>query len=157
MRDNFRNLRLNQLARSLTTFEAARLEARPQRGWSKAIREGLGMSLEEVGKALGQSKKRILDFEHAEAEDRITLRSLRRVANAMNCELVYALVPKSGSIIELAEKLRQRREHTQEQQTRDRVRQDVLGVEHTMALENQAAGEVDRLIEEETKRRLKKK
>ena len=115
------------------------------------------MSLEEVGKALGQSKKRILDFEHAEAEDRITLKSLRRVASAMDCELVYGLVPKSGSIFELAEKHRQRREHSLEQQIRDRVRQDVLGVEHTMALENQASGGVDRLIEQETKRRLRKK
>jgi predicted DNA-binding mobile mystery protein A len=157
MRDNFRNLLLNQLARSLSSFEAAQLEARPQRGWLRAIREGLSMSLEEVGRALGQSKKRILDFEHAEAEDRITLKSLRRVASAMECELVYALVPKSGSIAELAEKHRQRREHSLEQQTRDRVKQDVLGVEHTMALENQATGGVDRLIEEETKRRLKKK
>ena len=157
MRDNFRDLRLNQLARSLSSFETARLEVRPQRGWLRAIREALSMSLEEVGTALGQSKKRILDFEHAEAEDRITLKSLRRVASAMDCELVYVLVPKSGSIIELAEKHRQKREKSREQQTRDRVRQDVLGVEHTMALENQAAGDVDRLIEEETKRRLKKK
>jgi len=115
------------------------------------------MSLEEVGRALGQSKKRILDFEHAEADDRITLKSLRRVAGAMDCELVYALVPKSGSIIELAEQHRQRRKSRVEQKTRDRVREDVLGVEHTMALENQATGGVDRLIEEETKRRLKKK
>jgi len=157
MRDDFRNLRLNQLVRSLSTFEAARLQARPQRGWLRAIREGLNMSLEEVGKALGQSKKRILDFEHAEADDRITLKSLRRVAGAMDCELVYALVPKSGSIIELAEQHRQRRKSRVEQKTRDRVREDVLGVEHTMALENQATGGVDRLIEEETKRRLKKK
>ena len=157
MRDNFRNLRLNQVARSLSSFETARSEARPQRGWLRAIREALRMSLEEVGRALGQSKKRILDFEHAEAEDRITLKSLRRVASAMDCELVYALVPKSGSIIELAEKHRQRHEKNEERQTRDRVRQDVLEVEHTMALENQAPGDVDRLIDEETKRRLKKK
>lgn len=157
MKADFRNLRLNQLARSLSSFEAARLQARPQRGWLRAIREGLNMSLEEVGRALGQSKKRIYEFEHAEEEDRITLKSLRRVAGAMDCELVYAIVPKSGSIIELAEQHRQRRETSVEQKTRGRVRQDVLGVEHTMALENQATGDVERLIEEETKRRLKKK
>ena len=115
------------------------------------------MSLEEVGRALGKSKQRILDFEHAEAEDRITLNSLRRVADAMDCELVYAIVPKSRSIKELAEQHRQRQKTSAEQKTRDRVREDVLGVEHSMALENQATGDVDRLIEEETKRRLKKK
>jgi hypothetical protein len=63
----------------------------------------------------------------------------------MDCQLVYAIVPKSGTITELAER-RARAEATE----------DVLDVEHTMALENQATGNVEELIEEETKRRLKK-
>ena len=82
MQDDFRNLRLQQLARSLSVFEAARQEARPQRGWLRAIREGLGLSLEDVGKRQGQSRRRIQEFETAEAKDRITLHSLRRVAAA---------------------------------------------------------------------------
>ena len=145
MRDDFRDLRLSQLVRTLTTFEAAKQEARPQRGWLRAIREGLGLTLENVGKNLGQSRRRIQEFEEAEARDRITLHSLRRVADAMDCQLVYAIVPKSGTITELAER-RARAEATE----------DVLDVEHTMALENQATGNVEELIEEETKRRLKK-
>jgi predicted DNA-binding mobile mystery protein A len=145
MRDDFRDLRLSQLVRTLTTFEAAKQEARPQRGWLRAIREGLGLTLENVGKKLGQSRRRIQEFEEAEAQDRITLHSLRRVADAMDCQLVYAIVPKSGTITELAER-RARAEATE----------DVLDVEHTMALENQATGNVEELIEEETKRRLKK-
>jgi predicted DNA-binding mobile mystery protein A len=145
MRDDFRNLRLNQLARALATFEAAKEEARPQRGWLRAIREGLGLTLENVGKKLGQSRRRIQEFEEAEAKDRITLRSLRRVAAAMDCQLVYAIVPKSGTITELAER-----------RARAEAAEDVLDVEHTMALENQATGNVEELIEEETKRRLKK-
>jgi predicted DNA-binding mobile mystery protein A len=145
MRDDFRDLRLSQLARTLNTFGAAKQEARPQRGWLRAIREGLGLTLENVGKKLGQSRQRIQEFEEAEAKDRITLHSLRRVAAAMDCQLVYAIVPKSGTITELAER-RARAEATE----------DVLDVEHTMALENQATGNVEELIEEETKRRLKK-
>jgi predicted DNA-binding mobile mystery protein A len=145
MRDDFRDLRLSQLTRSLSAFEAARQEARPQRGWLRAIREGLGLSLEDVGKKLGQSRRRIQEFEKAESKDRITLRSLRRVAAALDCELVYAIVPKSGTITELAER-----------RARAQATEDVLDVEHTMALENQATGNVKELIEEETKRRLKK-
>lgn len=144
MRDDFRDLRLSQLARSLSAFEAAGQEARPQRGWLRAIREGLGLSLEDVGKKLGQSRRRIQEFEIAESKDRITLRSLRRVAAALDCELVYAIVPKSGTITELAER-----------RARAQATEDVLDVEHTMALENQATGNVKELIEEETKRRLK--
>jgi len=145
MRDDFRDLRLSQLTRSLSAFEAARQEARPQRGWLRAIREGLGLSLEDVGKKLGQSRRRIQEFEKAESKDRITLRSLRRVAAALDCELVYAIVPKSGTITELAER-----------RARAQATEDVLDVEHTMALENQATGNVKELIEEETKRRLKR-
>ncbi|MGA2607735.1 MAG: helix-turn-helix domain-containing protein [Candidatus Acidiferrum sp.] len=136
---------MSQLTRSLSAFEAARQEARPQRGWLRAIREGLGLSLEDVGKKLGQSRRRIQEFEKAESKDRITLRSLRRVAAALDCELVYAIVPKSGTITELAER-----------RARAQATEDVLDVEHTMALENQATGNVKELIEEETKRRLKK-
>jgi predicted DNA-binding mobile mystery protein A len=146
MQDDFRNLRLQQLARSLSVFEAARQEARPQRGWLRAIREGLGLSLEDVGKRQGQSRRRIQEFETAEAKDRITLHSLRRVAAAMDCDLVYAIVPKSGTITELAER-----------RARAQATEDVLDVEHTMGLENQAAGNTKELIEEETERRLKKK
>ena len=39
----------------------------------------------------------VRSFEKAEAEDRITLASLRRTAEAMDCELIYALVPRSGA------------------------------------------------------------
>jgi predicted DNA-binding mobile mystery protein A len=134
---------LSQLARTLSAFEAAKQEARPQRGWLRAIREGLGLTLETVGKKLGQSRRRIQEFEDAEAKDRITLHSLRRVAAAMDCELVYAIVPKTGTISELAER-----------RARKQAAEDVLDVEHTMALENQAVGNVDELIEKETKRRL---
>ncbi len=145
MRDDFRGLRLRQLTRTLSAFDAAKQEARPQRGWLRAIREGLGLTLENVGKKLGQSRRRIQEFEEAEAKDRITLHSLRRVAAAMDCELVYAIVPKSGTITELAER-----------RARAQAAEDVLDVEQTMALENQATGNVEELIDEETKRRLKK-
>jgi predicted DNA-binding mobile mystery protein A len=145
MKRDFRDLRLRQLARALSTFDTAKQEPRPQRGWLRAIREGLGLTLETVGKQLGQSRRRIQEFEEAEATDRITLRSLRRVAAAMDCDLVYAIVPKSGTVTELAER-----------RARAQATEDVRDVEHTMALENQAPGNVEELIEEETKRRLNK-
>lgn len=145
MKGAFKQLRVNQLDRTLSAFESARQEPRPQRGWLRAIREALGLTLESVGKKLGQSRRRILEFEEAEAHDRITLRSLRRVAAAMDCDLVYAIVPKSGTLAESAER-----------RARAQASEDVLDVEHTMALENQAVGNVEELINKETNRRLKR-
>jgi predicted DNA-binding mobile mystery protein A len=98
-----------------------------------------------VGTKLGQSRRRIQEFEQAEANDRITLNSLRRVAAAMDCELVYAVIPKSGTITELAGR-----------RARNQATEDVLDVEHSMALENQATGNVEELIDKETQRRLTK-
>jgi hypothetical protein len=53
MKRDFRDLRLRQLARALSAFDAAKQEPRPQRGWLRAIREGLGLTLESVGKQFG--------------------------------------------------------------------------------------------------------
>jgi hypothetical protein len=85
-------------------------------------------------------------LEKYEASDRVTLRNLRRVAEAMGCELVYAIVPKSGTFAELAEK-----------PDRDQALRDVESVVHTMALEDQKPQNAKQLIEDEAQRRLHKK
>ena len=64
----------------------------------------------------------------------------------MGCELVYAIVPKSGSIEELAE-----------QRARTEATKRVLSVERTMALEDQASGGVKELIDKEIKRTKKRR
>jgi predicted DNA-binding mobile mystery protein A len=145
MKTEYRHLRLKQLATALSTFEDAKQTPRPRDGWLRAVREALGVSQLKVAKSLHIRQQSIVSFEKAEAEDRITLRNLRRVAEAMGCELVYAIVPKSGTIKDLAER-----------RTRNEATKRVLSVEHSMALEDQAAGGVDDLIDEETKRTAKK-
>lgn len=146
MKIEYRELRTKQLARQLASFETARGEARPQRGWLRALRKALGMSLESTAVRAKTTKQHIRQLEIAEADDRITLRSLRRVADALGCELVYAIVPKSGTIDELAE-----------EKVRNEAAKRVLAVERSMALEDQAVGNTKELIDEETKRLTKKR
>jgi predicted DNA-binding mobile mystery protein A len=141
MKPEYRALRLKQLTDVLDKFANARQTARPVRGWLRAVREALGVSQQQVASAAKVKRQSLIGFEKAEAGDRITLRNLRRVADAMGCELVYAIVPKSGSIQELAE-----------QRTRDEATKRVQSVEQTMALEDQASGGVKELIDKETKR-----
>jgi predicted DNA-binding mobile mystery protein A len=145
MKIEYRDLRLKQLAAALGTFGDAKQTPRPRGGWLRAFREALGVSQLKVAELMHVKQQSIVSFEKAEAEDRITLRNLRRVAEAMGCELVYAIVPKSGTIQELAER-----------RARNEATKRVLSVEHTMALEDQAAGGVENLIDEETKRTAKK-
>ena len=143
MKLEYRQLRLRQLARSLSAFKQARKVVRPKRGWLRAIREASGLSMAQVGRALGVTRQHFAFLEKSEADERITLKSLKRAAEALGCELVYAVVPKSGSLSDLIET-----------RARQRAAENVLAVEHSMALENQAAGRVKQKIEEETRRIL---
>jgi len=103
------------------------------------------LPLDSIARELKTNRQGVQKRENAEGTDRITLRTLRRVADAMGCELVYAIVPKSGTIQELAER-RARAEATKH----------VNAVEHSMMLEDQASGNTAQLIDEETKRSQKK-
>src|ERR1700677_1946801 len=103
MRSEFRNLLLNQLDRRLEPYRAARKLSRPAKGWIRAIRQALGVSSGELARRLGTSRQLPLQLEKAEAEDRITLKSLRAAANALDCDLVYALVPRADTMQELIE------------------------------------------------------
>ena len=145
MRNEFRSLRINQLDRALEAYRAAAKSPRPPKGWLRAIREALGVSGSEIARTLKASRQLLAQLEKAEAEDRITLKSLRSAANALGCDLVYALVPRANSLRELVE-----------QRERANVKERVLGVEHSMALEDQAVGRVDEAVEAETKRQLRR-
>ena len=104
MREKSMALRRELLERELEGFRSARAVARPERGWLRTVREAAGISAGELGRKLGVSRQLPLQFEKAEAEDSITLKSLRNVAAALDCDLVYALVPRTGGRQETAEK-----------------------------------------------------
>ncbi|HTB20442.1 MAG TPA: mobile mystery protein A [Bryobacteraceae bacterium] len=67
--------------------------APPARGWIKAIREALGMTTAQLAKRLGVRQPSVVAMEQSEAKGSIELATLRRVAQALDCTLVYALVP----------------------------------------------------------------
>ena len=146
MRNEFRNLRLQQLDRSLEPYQVARKIPRPSKGWIRTVRHALGVSSGELARRLGTSRQLPLQLEKGEAEDRITLKSLRAVANALDCDLVYAFVPRADSMQELIE-----------DRARAEAKKHVLGVEHSMALENQAVGRIDEAVEAETRRLVRKR
>jgi predicted DNA-binding mobile mystery protein A len=146
MRSEFKSLRLQQLDRALEPYRAARPVPRPSRGWIRTIRQALGLSSAELARRLGTSRQLPLQLEKGEAEDRITLKSLRTAANALDCDLVYAFVPRAGSMQELIEN-----------RARAEAKNRVLSVEHSMALENQAVGRIDEAVEAETRRLVRRR
>lgn len=82
-----------QLERRLAPLRKAHELTRPPRGWVRAIREALGMTATQLGCRTGVSQSRITRIEKDEVEDAVTLATLRRVAEGLDCTLVYALVP----------------------------------------------------------------
>src|SRR5450432_3430478 len=67
--------------------------ASPLRGWIKAIRGALGMSTAQLAKRLGIKQPSVVALEQSEARGAIELATLRRVAAALDCTLIYALIP----------------------------------------------------------------
>ncbi len=93
---NLKRLRLRQLDSVLKLWKQVQPYRKPPRGWILAIREALGMSLAQLGRRLGTDAAGAKRLQDREATGTISLASLRRVAEAMDCELVYALVPRTS-------------------------------------------------------------
>jgi predicted DNA-binding mobile mystery protein A len=119
---SLRKMRAKQIENQLK--ELSKL-SRPEIGWVKTIRETLGMNTRQLGKRCNVSSERIIRIESDEIEGRTTLATLEKIAQAMNCRLVYAIVPNDG-MIEFIEKTAEDKAKTQLQQT-----------SHHMALEDQ--------------------
>jgi predicted DNA-binding mobile mystery protein A len=66
----------------------------PPRGWLRAIRDGLGMTTAQLAKRLGRAQSRINALEQAEVSGAVSLKTLAQAAEALDCALVYALVPR---------------------------------------------------------------
>lgn len=123
------------LDKRLAVFHPLDQHQPPARGWIRALRDSIGLSSAQLGHALGVRSQSVDDMEKAEASGGISLDTLRRVGRAMDCTLVYALVPNTSleaMVAGRAEAL---------------ARVAITGVSHTMALEDQQVdGELQQQI-----------
>ena len=140
MKENFRQLRAQQIDRMVQPLRSIQLP-RPPKGWIRALREAMGVSSGEMARRLHVNRSLVSQQERAEMDDRITLRSLRAYADALDCDLVYAFVPRGATI-----------EETLTIRARNEAAETVGRVEHSMALEDQASGDVQQAIEAQTRR-----
>jgi predicted DNA-binding mobile mystery protein A len=89
-----------QLARSSKAFPRMKSEAVPRSGWVwvREIRTALGLSQSQLAARAGVSRATVQQMERAEAQRRITLASLDKLAQAMGCQVALAIVPKGGTL-----------------------------------------------------------
>lgn len=121
-------LRLDQRLAALRPEDRFRA---PPKGWLRAIRDALGMTGVQFARRLGIRPQSVETLEKSEAADSIQLKTLRRAAEALDCTLVYALVPNKS----LEEAVRER--------ARKIAMRDLGRVAHTMTLEAQETGDTD--------------
>jgi predicted DNA-binding mobile mystery protein A len=114
-----------QLTERFRNIGPAKHYVPPTRGWIKAIRNALGMSTAQLAQRLRIKQPSLVAIEQSEAKATIELATLRRVAAALDCTLVYALVPNKP-----LEKMVRDRARTFARKRREYV-------EHTMLLEDQ--------------------
>jgi predicted DNA-binding mobile mystery protein A len=82
-----------QLDKVLVT---ASVPPRPRDGWIASIRQALGMSKTQLARRINVSRQSLGSLESNELKDTITLGSLRKVADALGCDLHYVLIPRES-------------------------------------------------------------
>jgi predicted DNA-binding mobile mystery protein A len=87
---------LKQIEKQLTVNAHNLAVYKAEEGSIRQMRSALGMTLKKLAEACGVSTATIAQVESREVGGRVTLETLRRVAEVMNCELSYAFVPKSS-------------------------------------------------------------
>ena len=72
-------------------------DSNPPSGWIKAVRVSLGLTIRQLADIVGVTHGSINQIEKREPLKRVSLASLEMVADAMDCKLVYAIIPKESS------------------------------------------------------------
>lgn len=119
-------LKRRQLSRKAALLRDAVSISRPRFGWIHAIRTALGMSLSDFADRMGISKTAAQSIERGEVRGSATIRSLQSAADALDCDLLIALVPRAS----LEEQVRKQAEIV--------ARRRLSQTNATMALEKQA-------------------
>ena len=94
MRKPMHNIELRQLDDRVGKLREIRGVFQTRTGWIKTLRTALGMSGAQLGRRLGVSQPAVSQLEKAEMEGTISVENLRRAASALECDLLYALVPR---------------------------------------------------------------
>ena len=129
MNDDARQRGRKRLDERLTALKPEDRFSAPPKGWVRAIRDALGMTGVQFAQRLQIRPQSVGALEKSEATGSIQLKTLRRAAEALDCTLVYALVPNTS----LDDVMRAR--------ARKIALRELGRVAHTMKLEAQGTGD----------------
>jgi len=97
-----------EMERRLRPFRRARQARKPSEGWLRAMRQAMGIPVREIAEFMRVTDKMVFQMERSEQKSSICLRRLEDMARAMQCDLVYGLVPWQRSLEDRALELVER-------------------------------------------------
>jgi predicted DNA-binding mobile mystery protein A len=125
MRTKNQKLIRDQLSTTLDRFRSLKSINPPSKGWIRAVRDALGMNVRQLAERLNVDKSRVSRIERDEVEGNVTLKTMKRAGEALDCVFVYCLVPRSS----LEGTIRNQAEHV--------AKQRLKRLSQTMLLEDQ--------------------
>jgi predicted DNA-binding mobile mystery protein A len=93
---NKKRLVREQLEVSLQRLAPLRSVAQPPKGWIRAIRDALGMTAKQLAGKLGVAQQAVARIEKGELAGAVTIKTMRRVAESLDCVFVCGFVPRSS-------------------------------------------------------------
>ena len=68
----------------------------PKTGWIRTIRKALGLSQASLAHKLGITPQSLVDIEKNEQSGKVSLQTLKRVADVLDCDVHYSIVPRKS-------------------------------------------------------------
>jgi predicted DNA-binding mobile mystery protein A len=135
---NKQRLVREQLETTLQRLAPLRSVSQPPKGWIRAIRDALGMTAKQLAGRLGVSQQAVARIEKDELAGAVTIKTMRRVAESLDCVFVCGFVPRSNL------------ESTIRNQAQRVAAKRLQQAAHTMTLEDQALtkGENQKVLSE---------
>ena len=90
---NARVLQIRALDKKIFDLKSVKNIVPQPSGWIKTVREAIGMTVSQLAARLGVTQPRITKMESN--EDNLKLSTMKKAAEAMNCEFVYYFKPRT--------------------------------------------------------------
>ncbi len=124
---NARVLQIRALDKKTSDLKSAKNIVPQSSGWIKTVREAIGMTVSQLAARLGVTQPRITKMESN--EDNLKLSTMKKAAEAMNCEFVYYFKPRTTF------------QNLVDEQAQKKAAEVLKTVNVNMALENQEIAE----------------
>jgi len=89
-------LAMKQIERRLENLRSIAKDTNVRTGWIAYMRQAMSMTLSSLAKATGLSPATVQQIEKREKAGKVTIETMKKIAAAMECEFVYALIPKQA-------------------------------------------------------------